>query len=259
MAFLTGYVYVDIADRDPQSYVTEAGALLHDQLKLAPGYALSWSGQYEAMERVKQRLWRVVPLTLAIVLLLLYANTRSLTKSMIILLAVPFSAVGAVCFLYLAGYNMSVGVWVGLIALLGIDAETGVYMLLYLDLAYEDARRQGRMQNVADLGEAIVQGAAKRLRPKFMTFATMFIGLLPIMWGTGTGSDVMKRIAAPMVGGIFASFVLELLVYPAIYAVWRQRALRHEPGEGTVKAEYADHLEPERNDFVTLQLQQSSD
>jgi len=138
----------------------------------APGYAISWSGQYEAMERVNHRLGRVVPLTPAIVLLLLYANTRSLTKTMIILLAVPFSAVGAVGFLYLAGYNMSVGVWVGLIALLGIDAETGVYMLLYLDLAYEDARRQGRMQNVADLGEAIVQGAAKRLRPKFMTFAT---------------------------------------------------------------------------------------
>jgi Cu(I)/Ag(I) efflux system membrane protein CusA/SilA len=255
---LTGYVYVDIADRDPQSYVTEAGALLRDQLKLAPGYAFSWSGQYEAMERVKHRLWRVVPLTLAIVLLLLYANTRSLTKTMIILLAVPFSAVGAVCFLYLASYNMSVGVWVGLIALLGIDAETGVYMLLYLDLAYEDARRQGRMQNLADLGEAIVQGAAKRLRPKFMTFATMCIGLLPIMWSTGTGSDVMKRIAAPMVGGIFASFVLELLVYPAIYAVWRQRALGHEPGdEATVKAEYADHLEPEPTDFVTLHLQQS--
>src|SRR5260370_19313389 len=134
---LTGYVYVDIADRDPQSYVTEAGALLHDQLKLAPGYALSWSGQYEAMERVKYRLGRVVPLTLAIVLLLLYANTRSLTKTMIILLAAPFSAVGAVGFLYLAGYNMSGGVWVGLIALVGTDAATGGYMLRSLDLAYD--------------------------------------------------------------------------------------------------------------------------
>jgi Cu(I)/Ag(I) efflux system membrane protein CusA/SilA len=257
---LTGYVYVDVADRDPESYVKDAGVLLRDQVKLPAGYAISWSGQYEAMERVQHRLTRVVPLTLAIVLLLLYANTRSLTKTMIILLAVPFSAVGAVCFLYLAGYNMSVGVWVGLIALLGIDAETGVYMLLYLDLAYEDARRQGRMQNLADLREVIVQGAAKRLRPKFMTFATMFIGLLPIMWSTGTGSDVMKRIAAPMVGGIFASFVLELLVYPAIYAVWRQRTLRHEPGDqGTVKVEYADRLEVERGDFVALQLQQSSD
>jgi Cu(I)/Ag(I) efflux system membrane protein CusA/SilA len=134
---------------------------------------------------------------------------------------VPFSAVGAVWFLYLAGYNMSIAVWVGLIALLGIDAETGVFMLLYLDLAYEEAKREGRLHSLGDLREAIVHGAAKRLRPKFMTFATTCIGLFPIMWATGAGSDVMKRIAAPMVGGIFTSFILELLVYPAIYEVWR--------------------------------------
>jgi Cu(I)/Ag(I) efflux system membrane protein CusA/SilA len=140
---------------------------------------------------------------------------------MIVLLAVPFSAVGAIWFLYLAGYNMSIAVWVGLIALLGVDAETGVFMLLYLDLAYEEARRLGRMRNLSDLHEAIVHGAAKRLRPKFMTFATMCIGLFPILWATGTGSDVMKRIAAPMVGGIFTSFLLELLVYPAVYQIWR--------------------------------------
>ncbi len=255
---LTGYVYVDVADRDPQSYVTEAGTLLRDQVKLPPGYAISWSGQYEAMQRVKHRLTRVVPLTLAIVVLLLYANTRSLTKTMIILLAVPFSAVGAVCFLYLAGYNMSIGVWVGLIALMGVDAETGVYMLLYLDLAYEEARRAGRLQDLSGLREAIVQGAAKRLRPKFMTFATMCIGLFPIMWSTGTGADVMKRIAAPMVGGIFASFVLELLVYPAIYAIWRERSLegRNEM-EGAEMQEYANALLPE-HDLVTLPLQNSS-
>ena len=222
---LTGYVYVDVADRDPAGYVSEAGRVLQEQLKLPAGYAISWSGQYEGMERVRQRLRVVVPLTLGLVLLLLYANTRSLAKTMIILLAVPFSAVGALCFLYLAGYNMSIGVWVGLIALLGIDAETGVYMLLYLDLAYEEARRQGRLHDLSGLREAIVQGAAKRLRPKFMTFATMCIGLLPIMWATGTGSDVMKRIAAPMVGGIFTSFLLELLVYPAIYEIWRWRAV----------------------------------
>jgi copper/silver efflux system protein len=222
---LTGYVYIDLGDRDPESYVSEARSLLRKELRLPPGYAISWSGQYEAMERVKHRLMRVVPLTLAFVLVLLYANTRSLTKTMIILLAVPFSAVGAVCFLYLAGYNMSVGVWVGLIALLGVDAGTGVYMLLYLDLAYDDARRQGGLCDYAGLCEAIVHGAAKRLRPKFMTFSTMCIGLFPIMWNTGTGSDVMKRIAAPMVGGIVSSFLLELLVYPAVYAVWRQRTL----------------------------------
>jgi Cu(I)/Ag(I) efflux system membrane protein CusA/SilA len=253
---LTGYVYVDVADRDPEGYVKEAGALLRDQVKLPAGYAISWSGQFEAMERVKHRLTRVVPLTLAIVLFLLYANTRSLTKTMIILLAVPFSAVGAVLFLYLAGYNMSIGVWVGLIALMGVDAETGVYMLLYLDLAYEDARSQGRLSSVADLREAIVHGAAKRLRPKFMTFATMCIGLLPIMWSTGTGADVMKRIAAPMVGGIFASFLLELLVYPAIYAVWRQWALRHELRPDDELADgFGLSVSPRPTDLVTLPLQ----
>jgi len=253
---LTGYVYVDVAGRDPESYVKEAGTLLQNQLKLPTGYAFSWSGQYEAMQRVRQRLTRIVPVTLALVLLLLYLNTRSLTKTMIIFLAVPFSAVGAVLFLYLAGYNMSIGVWVGLIALLGVDAETGVYMLLYLDLAYEEARQQGKLQNLAGLREAIVHGAAKRLRPKFMTFATMCIGLLPIMWSSGTGADVMKRIAAPMVGGIFASFVLELLVYPAIYAVWRQRALEREYGK---EAFVEDARPTQQNQLVSLQLQQSSD
>jgi Cu(I)/Ag(I) efflux system membrane protein CusA/SilA len=218
---LTGYVYVDIAGRDPEGYVVEANQLLRDRLKLPTGYSIAWSGQYEAMQRVKERLKLVVPVTLFLICLFLYLNTGSVTKTMIVLLAVPFSAVGAIWFLYLAGYNMSVAVWVGLIALLGIDAETGVFMLLYLDLAYEQARREGRMRSLGELREAIVQGAAKRLRPKFMTFATTCVGLFPIMWATGAGSDVMKRIAAPMVGGIFTSFALELLVYPAIYEVWR--------------------------------------
>ena len=218
---LTGYVYVDIAGRTPDSYIRDANQLLRDELKLPPGYSIAWSGQYEAIERTKERLKLVVPITLVLICMLLYLNTGSLPKTMIVLLAVPFSAVGAIWFLYAAGYNMSVAVWVGLIALLGIDAETGVFMLLYLDLAYEEAKRENRLQNREQLHEAIVHGAAKRLRPKFMTFATTCIGLFPIMWATGTGSDVMKRIAAPMVGGIFTSFVLELLVYPAIYEVWR--------------------------------------
>ena len=218
---LTGYVYVDLDGRDPGSYVSEANQVLRSQLKLPAGYSIAWSGQYEAMQRVGERLKLVVPLTLFLICLLLYINTGSMPKTMIVLLAVPFSAVGAIWFLYLAGYNMSVAVWVGLIALLGIDAETGVFMLLYLDLAFEEARREGRLGSLAGLREAIVHGAAKRLRPKFMTFATVCVGLLPIMWATGAGSDVMKRIAAPMVGGIFTSFVLELLVYPAIYEVWR--------------------------------------
>jgi len=162
-----------------------------------------------------------VPLTLLIILLLLYLNTRSVVKTMIVLLAVPFSAIGAIWLLWLLDYNMSVGVWVGLIALLGVDAETGVFMLLYLDLAYEKARREGRLRNLAELRGAIYEGAVKRLRPKFMTVTTTFIGLVPIMWATGAGSDVMKRIAAPMVGGILTSFLLELLVYPAIYESWK--------------------------------------
>jgi Cu(I)/Ag(I) efflux system membrane protein CusA/SilA len=218
---LTGYVFVDVADRDISSYVDEASRVVREQVKVPPGYAVLWSGQYEAMARVRARLTYIIPLTVFLVFLLLYFNTRSFAKTAIVLLAVPFSAVGAVWFLYLLGYNMSIAVWVGLIALLGVDAETGVFMLLYLDLAYEQASREGRLRTLADLQGAIMEGAAKRLRPKFMTVATMFVGLIPIMWATGTGSDVWKRIAAPMVGGIFTSFVLELVVYPAIYEIWK--------------------------------------
>jgi copper/silver efflux system protein len=218
---LTGYVYVDVAGRDPSSYVEEANQLLRQKLKLPAGYAMSWSGQHEAMQRVSERLRVVVPLTLLLIFVLLYLNTRSLTKTFIVVLAVPFSAIGAIWFLYLLGYNMSIAVWVGLIALLGVDAETGVFMLLYLDLAYEQARKEGRLQNLADLQEAILQGAVKRLRPKFMTVAAAFLGLIPIMWATGTGADVMKRIAAPMIGGILTSFLLELVVYPPLYQIWK--------------------------------------
>jgi len=218
---LTGYVYVDLAGRDPASYIGEADQLLRRQGSLPAGYSFAWSGQFEAMERVADRLKTVVPLTLLLIFLLLYLNTRSVTKTMIVLLAVPFSAVGAVWLLYLLGYNMSVGVWVGLVALLGVDAETGVFMLLYLDLAYDQAVREGRMTSLSDLQRAIMNGAVRRIRPKFMTVATMFLGLVPIMWSIGTGADVMKRIAAPMIGGIFTSFLLELMVYPAVYEIWK--------------------------------------
>jgi copper/silver efflux system protein len=226
---LTGYVYVDLAGRDPSSYVAEADRLLRASVKLAPGYALSWSGQYESMLRVRERLAVVVPLTLLLIFLLLFLNTRSVAKTLIVLLAVPFSAVGAFLSLYALGYNLSIGVWVGLIALLGVDAATGVYMLLYLDLAYEQAKREGRMSTLADLQRAIREGAVKRLRPKFMTVATTFLGLVPILWATGTGSDVMKRIAAPMIGGILTSFVLELVVYPPVYQLWKSFELRRRP------------------------------
>ena len=218
---LAGYVYVDVAGRDMGGYVDQAKQLVREKVALPPGYSLAWSGQYEAMERVKERLKVVLPLTLFLIWILLYLNTRSVAKTVIVLLSVPFSAVGAVWLLYLLGYNLSIGVWVGLIALMGVDAGTGVFMLLYLDLAFEERKKDGRMKTLADLQDAILHGAVKRIRPKFMTVATMFVGLIPIMWSVGTGADVMKRIAAPMVGGILTSFVLELVVYPAIYEVWK--------------------------------------
>jgi len=220
---LSGYVYVDVAGRDLGSYVAEAQRLVHAKVEphLPAGYSLSWSGQYEFLQRVRERLKVVVPITIFLVFILLYLNTRSVVKTLIVFAAVPFSAVGAIWLLHWLGYNMSIAVWVGLIALMGVDAETGVFMLLYLDLAYDHWKQTGLLRSYRDLQDAIVHGAAMRVRPKVMTVGCMFMGLLPIMWSTGTGADVMKRIAAPMVGGIFTSFVLELLVYPSIYAVWK--------------------------------------
>jgi Cu(I)/Ag(I) efflux system membrane protein CusA/SilA len=218
---LTGYVYIDISGVDQGDYTRAADKAIRQGVRLPPGHALTWSGQYEVMARVRKRLAVVLPVTLALIFLLLYFNTRSLAKTAIVLLAVPFSAVGAFWLLYALGYNISIGVWVGLIALLGVDAETGVFMLLYLDLAFEQAKSEGRMRSLGDLQEAIRYGAVKRLRPKFMSVSTTFIGLVPIMWSIGAGADVMKRISAPMIGGIFTSFLLELVVYPAIYEVWK--------------------------------------
>lgn len=220
---LSGYVYVDLdtTKRDIGRYVADAKRAIDAEVKLPPGYQLIWSGQFEYMERAKQRLYVVVPITLFLIFLLLYLNTRSMTKTMIILLAVPFSAVGAIWFLYFLGYNMSIAVWVGLIALMGVDAETGMFMLLYLDLAYQERKAKGLMRNSEELKQAILHGAVKRLRPKLMTVGVVFMGLVPIMWSTGAGADVMKRIAAPIIGGVFTSFILELAVYPAIYQIWK--------------------------------------
>jgi len=228
---LTGYVFVDVPGVPAGDYVEHAQRELEKRLQLPAGYGLVWSGQYESAERVRHRLLVVVPVTAAIILFLLYCNTRSLVKTMIVTLAVPFSAVGALWMVYALGYNMSIAVWLGIVALLGIDAETGVFMLLYLDLAYEKAWRESVRLTKQHLYEAIVEGAAKRLRPKFMTFATMSIGLVPILWSTGTGSEIMKRMAAPMVGGIVTSFILELLVYPAVYALWKEQSLERGSGE----------------------------
>ncbi|MBY0497559.1 MAG: CusA/CzcA family heavy metal efflux RND transporter [Cyanobacteria bacterium] len=220
-AQLLGYVYVDVADRDIGGYVDEAKRVVTEMVKLPEGYYLEWSGQYEYMLRAQQSLALVIPVTLLIVIVLLYFNTQNLTKVAIVLLAVPFSLIGAFWLIYLLGYNLSVAVWVGIIALAGVDAETGVVMLLYLDLAYERFKREGRMRSLDDLHAAVEEGAVQRLRPKMMAVAAILLGLLPIMWSTGTGADVMKRIAAPMVGGVISSFALQLLIYPVIFAVWK--------------------------------------
>ncbi|HUM11176.1 MAG TPA: CusA/CzcA family heavy metal efflux RND transporter [Myxococcaceae bacterium] len=228
---LAGYVYVDFdtSKVDIGSYVDRAKQAVASAVQVPPGYSMSWSGQYENMLRVRERLKFILPVTLFLIFGLLFVNTRSAVKAGIVLLAVPFSAIGAVWLLWLLGYNVSIAVWVGMIALMGLDAETGVFMLLFLDLAHDEARAAGRLKTRGDLVEAIVHGAVKRVRPKAMTVAAAFTGLLPILWATGTGADLMKRIAAPMVGGLVTSFVLELLVYPAVYFLWKGRGLADGP------------------------------
>lgn len=224
--FLAGIVFVDIASGDLGGYVKAAKQAVAAGVQLPPGYRLAWGGQWQYAERARLRLLAIVPLTLLVIVVLLWINTGSLAKTSIILLAVPFSAIGAVLLLWALDYNVSVATWVGLIALLGVDAETGVFMLLYLDIAIDSARKEGRLNTAADLLVAIEEGAVRRLRPKVMTVTVMFAGLLPIMWSTGTGSDVMRRIAAPIIGGLVTSFLLELLVYPVIYDLWQGRRLR---------------------------------
>ncbi len=228
---LFGLVSVDVAGRPLASYVADAKRAVASQVTIPPRYRIDWSGQFKYYERAKARLTFVVPLTLLIVFGLLYFNLRSVPEAGLVMLAVPFSLVGAVWILYILGYNLSVAVWVGMIALAGLDAETGVVMLLYLKLAHHDREARGLLRDRADLTEAIVEGAAHRIRPKMMTVCAILFGLLPIMWGVGSGADVMKRIAAPMVGGVLTSFVLELVVYPAIYAWWKGRRL--PDGEGS--------------------------
>jgi len=221
--FLSGYVFVYMTGRDIGGYVEEAKKAVADRLILPTGYSLQWSGQYENMIRVKERMKILIPITLVLIFTLLYANTRSVFKSCLVMLAVPFSAIGAIWLFYFLDYNVSIAAWVGMIALLGLDAETGVFMLLFLELSYDDAKKRNRLRNVLELDEAIVHGAVKRARPKMMTVCAAFMGLLPIMWSTSAGSDVMKRIAAPMIGGLLTSFILELLVYPAVFKLWKKR------------------------------------
>jgi Cu(I)/Ag(I) efflux system membrane protein CusA/SilA len=222
---LASYVYVDFSGRDVGGYVEEAKSKVAS-LKIPEGYRLQWSGEYEYLVKTHERLKLVIPLTVLIIFVLIYFNTKSVTKTMIVLLAVPFSLVGSFWLLYLLNYNMSIAVWVGIIALAGLDAETGVVMLLYLDLAYKKWKDDGKLNNLNDLKEAIMFGAVKRIRPKIMTVSVILAGLVPIMFSHGTGADVMKRIAAPMVGGVITSAILELIIYPAIYMLWKGREFR---------------------------------
>jgi Cu(I)/Ag(I) efflux system membrane protein CusA/SilA len=222
---LLGIVAVDVGERPIVDYVNEARRVVAERVTLPPGVRLEWAGQFQYYERARSRLALVLPLTLLLVAVLLYWNTGSWVETGIVLLAVPFSLIGAVWLLWALGYNLSVAVWVGVIALAGLDAQTGVVMLLYLTLSHRRHTEQGRMRTPADLQEAIVEGAARRIRPKLMTVVAMGAGLLPLLWSDGPGADVMKRIAAPMVGGLASSFALELLVYPALFAIWKRREL----------------------------------
>ncbi|TYO98250.1 Cu(I)/Ag(I) efflux system membrane protein CusA/SilA [Geothermobacter ehrlichii] len=224
----TAWIYVDLKDIDVGTYVENAQKVIAEKVKLPAGYNIVWSGQYEYMQAAAAKLKVVIPLTLLIIFVIIYMNTKSLVKTGIIFIALPLSLVGCFWFLYALGYNMSVAVWVGVIALAGISAETGVVMLLYLDLAFDLWRRNGRMLTLGDLTQAIHHGAVKRIRPKIMTICVIIAGLVPIMWSHGAGADVMKRIAAPMVGGVITSGLMELLVFPVIYFMWRGLKLKHE-------------------------------
>ena len=222
-AFPVTTIFVDTDDSDIGGYVSMAQRAVASQLALPPGYTLLWSGQYEFMQRAKQKMKVVVPVTLGIIMLLLYLNFRGLPETLMVMLSVPFALVGGIWYLWFAGYNTSVAVWVGFIALAGVAAETGVVMLIYLDEAFCDRDRDGRMNDAGDVAAAVTEGAVGRLRPKVMTVVAIIAGLAPILWSTGTGADVMKRIAAPMVGGMITSTVLTLVVIPAMYLLWRKR------------------------------------
>ena len=224
-AQLNSIVYVDVLGRDVGSYVSDAKRLLDQRLTLPVGYRLEWSGQFEAMQRAGKRLRLVVPVTVAIIFLLLYFHFRSVTETLIVMLSLPFALVGGVWLMWILDYNMSVAVAIGFIALAGVAAETGVVMLLYLDHAYERCRADNRLRDRREIDAAVEEGAVERVRPKMMTVIAIMAGLVPILWSQGTGADVMKRIAAPMVGGMLTSTLLTLVVIPAIYSLWKERQL----------------------------------
>jgi copper/silver efflux system protein len=253
---LVGFVFVDINTDDLNGYVSAASERIRQQVQFPTGYYMQWAGQFQYLQQAEKRLKIVIPFTMLIIFVLIYMNTNSVAKTLIVLLAVPFSLVGAFWFLYLLGYNMSVAVWVGLIALAGLDAETGVVMLLYLDHAWEKFRAEGRMRTMADLNAAVIEGAVQRIRPKIMTICAILFGLLPIMWSptTQSGADVMKRIAAPMIGGVITSGILELLIYPAVFALWRRRYLPPETPDSLERVAVLEHPRSQRAAVAVLTL-----
>ncbi|MGH7696715.1 MAG: efflux RND transporter permease subunit, partial [Gemmatimonadaceae bacterium] len=227
-AMPTAWVYVDVVGRDIGSYVAEAQRMVESEITLPPGYSIVWSGQYEYMQRAKERMKLVIPATLAIVFLLLYFNFKSVGETLIVMLSVPFALVGGIWFIWALGYNWSVAVAIGFIALAGVAAETGVVMLIYLDHAWRERVSAGARPTLRDLYDAVMEGAVERVRPKLMTVTAIMAGLLPILWGSGAGASVMKRIAAPMVGGMISSTILTLVVIPAIYSLWKEREVHVE-------------------------------
>jgi Cu(I)/Ag(I) efflux system membrane protein CusA/SilA len=235
----TAWVYVDVADRDIGGYVADARRVVERMVTLPTGYTLAWSGQYEYMERAQARMLVVIPATIAIVFLLLYFNFRRVGETLIVMLSVPFTLVGGLWAMWALGYNWSVAVTIGFIALAGVAAETGVVMLVYLDHAWTERRAAGRAPTPRDLRDAIMEGAVERVRPKIMTVASTMLGLLPILWGAGTGASVMKRIAVPMIGGMVSSTLLTLLVIPAIYSLWKERELRATARAGEALPRFA--------------------
>jgi Cu(I)/Ag(I) efflux system membrane protein CusA/SilA len=224
---LTGYVYIDYGSGDAGTYIREAEKRLAS-FKVPDGYRIEWSGDYERIQSIRQHLKTVIPLTILLILILIYTSTRSYVKTGVVLLSFPFALAGAFWLLYLLGYHMSTAVWVGLIALAGLDAETDVVMLLYLDLSHNRWKEEGRLKGLSDLRDAVRHGAVKRLRPKLMTLGTTLIGLVPILFSTGIGSEIMKSIAAPMIGGLVTSTLLELIIYPSIYMLWKKREMARE-------------------------------
>ncbi|MEK7315526.1 MAG: efflux RND transporter permease subunit, partial [Candidatus Eisenbacteria bacterium] len=230
---LVGYVYVDMdaAKQDIGGYVDKAKRAVEREVRLPAGYSLKWTGQYELLQSMQERMRFLIPLTLIIVLVLLYMNFGNLVQALIVLCSVPFALVGSVWLMAALGYNLSTAVWVGIIALVGLAAQTGVVMIVYCDSAYFKRKREGRIRDLDDIVEATLEGSVQRVRPKLMTVATMMIGLVPLLWSQGAGADVMKRVAAPMIGGLFTSAFLTLEIIPVVYTYWRYAQLRREQRE----------------------------